>query len=112
MATACAAAQAARIAKVHPPRVTIEVELPKGSAVEPAMSFALYRERHDARPLWSSVQTVTRLGRGKLRVVLGLGSEDGLPASLLTACRTLWLEVEGRRVYRRIPLQPACAAQR
>jgi hypothetical protein len=105
-----AAAQTARVLRVEPPRIVIELEsgarLRIGSAR--VLSFALYREKSDLRPAWSAVQTIAPHGAGRFRVVLGIGSEDDFPAALLAGCAPVWLEVEGRQPAIRLPLARDC----
>ena len=98
-------AQTARIVAVESPRVIVEVQWTQDPITpQTAFAFAVYRARLDPQPVWSAVQTIAPGRDGWFRVVLGLGSEDTLPASLLADLGTIWLEVEGPRSTIRIPL--------
>ena len=98
--------QRARIVAVKGSRVVVDVQWTTDPITpQTAFAFAVYRARLDRRPVWSAVQTIAPARDGWFRVILGAGSEDALPSSLLADRGTIWLEVEGPRSSVRIPLR-------
>jgi hypothetical protein len=56
------------------------------------MRFALYENQSGGQPVWSEIQTVNPV-EGKYAVLLGAGTENGLPQSVFSAAQARWLGI-------------------
>ena len=69
-----------------------------GSQAQPgiqSVTFALYKDDREGPPLWQETQNVAVDSNGRFGVLLGAGTQGGIPKELFAAGDPRWLGVQG-----------------